>query len=314
MADHSFTGSLYVEGNVGIGTEPLSNAQLYTRSSNSLAQVLLENSNGAILKLAVDTSEVTIGTDTGITQPLTLNTNGQTRLSIASDGAISISENLSVQKALSVTGNVAIGTATTSATLNVQGTLEAKGGIFTGPLTVQDTVTIMGNVGIGTLEPQGKLDVRGAIHAGNSDIYFTKTDHRHTAFGNTAGFAAIENSANYEALMILGRAGTSQGRAVKLWDYLQVNGNLEVTGNISGRVTGIGFASASVSNGQSIPIPSGFRREECVFFAAIKYLNIAGDGGNFIANCTVDRNGKVNLTPDGRIVASGFSIAKKGGW
>lgn len=148
MADHSFTGSLYVEGNVGIGTEPLSNAQLYTRSSNSLAQVLVENSDGALLKLAVDTSGVTIGTDTGITQPLTLHTNGQPRLSIASGGAIEILEALSVQKTLSVTGNVAIGTATTPATLNVQGTLEARGATFNGSLTVQDTVTITGNVAI----------------------------------------------------------------------------------------------------------------------------------------------------------------------
>ena len=51
-----------------------------------------------------------------------------------------------------------------------------------------------GAVGIGTPAPQGKLDVRGAIRAGNSDIYFTRTDHNHTGIGNTAGFAAIENA------------------------------------------------------------------------------------------------------------------------
>lgn len=85
-----------------------------------------------------------------------------------------------------------------------------------------------GNVGIGTSDPEGKLDVRGDIRAGNSDIYFTKTDHKHTGIGNTAGYAAIENAADYDALMILGRAGTSKGRYVKLWDYLQVNGGLEI--------------------------------------------------------------------------------------
>ena len=37
--------------------------------------------------------------------------------------------------------------------------------------------------------------------------------------------AAIENARNYEALMILGRAGTSVGRKVRLWDYLEVVGN-----------------------------------------------------------------------------------------
>jgi hypothetical protein len=32
--------------------------------------------------------------------------------------------------------------------------------------------------------------------------------------------------------MILGRAGTSRGRYVRLWDYLQVNGGMDVTGNV----------------------------------------------------------------------------------
>src|SRR5678816_2108061 len=88
------------------------------------------------------------------------------------------------------------------------------------------------NVGIGTDDPKGRLDVRGDIRAGNSDLYFTKTDHDHTRAGNTVGYAAIENAANYDALMILGRAGTTHGRNVRLWDYLQVNGGMDVTGNL----------------------------------------------------------------------------------
>jgi hypothetical protein len=90
-----------------------------------------------------------------------------------------------------------------------------------------------GNVGIGTTgPPAGKLDVRGDIRAGNSDIYFTEPNHTHTGIGNTAGFAAIENAVNYDALMILGRSGTPRGRMVRLWDYLQVNGGMDVTGNV----------------------------------------------------------------------------------
>jgi hypothetical protein len=95
------------------------------------------------------------------------------------------------------------------------------------------TIDAAGNVGVGTTTPGAKLDVRGEIRAGNSDLYFTKTDHNHTGIGNTTGFAAIENAANYNALMILGRAGTPQGRAVRLWDYLQVNGPLDVTGKLT---------------------------------------------------------------------------------
>ncbi|HJQ28424.1 MAG TPA: tail fiber domain-containing protein, partial [Rubrobacter sp.] len=98
-----------------------------------------------------------------------------------------------------------------------------------------------GKVGIGTYDPQGGLDVRGDIRAGNSDIYFTRTDHNHTGIGNATGYAAIENAANYSALMILGRAGTSRGRYVRLWDYLQVNGGMDVTGYL-----GVGTASPQV--------------------------------------------------------------------
>lgn len=98
-----------------------------------------------------------------------------------------------------------------------------------------------GNVGIGTTSPGAKLEVGGDISAGNSDIYFTKTDHIHSGKGNTAGYAALENAKDYDALMILGRAGTAKGRYVRLWDYLQVNGGLDITGNV-----GIGTATPNV--------------------------------------------------------------------
>ena len=92
----------------------------------------------------------------------------------------------------------------------------------------------------------GRLWTRGAIYSGNSDLYFTKTDHKYTAIGNATGFAAIENAENYDALMILGRAGTSKGRYVRLWDYLQVNGGMDITGNV-----GIGPTSPENAEGWS---------------------------------------------------------------
>lgn len=105
-----------------------------------------------------------------------------------------------------------------------------------------------GNVGIGTTTPTGKLDVAGDIRAGNSDLYFTKTDHNHTGLGNTTGYAAIENAANYEALMIMGRAGTAKGRFVGLWDYLQVNGSMDITDKLSIGTTNPGNAKLRVAN------------------------------------------------------------------
>jgi cytoskeletal protein CcmA (bactofilin family) len=77
--------------------------------------------------------------------------------------------------------------------------------------------------GTGQVTVSGNLKVTGSLTAGGSDIYFTQTDHTHTGFGNTEGFAAIENASNHNALMILGRQ-TSTGRIIKVWDRFEVNG------------------------------------------------------------------------------------------
>ncbi len=124
----------------------------------------------------------------------------------------------------------------------------------------------------GSLEIDGNLKITGDIRAGNSDLYFTKTDHNHTAIGDATGYAAIENAANFDALMILGRAGTSKGRSVKLWDYLQVIGGMDITGNV-----GIG-----------IDDPDNYR------------LNVQGD--QYLKGSLTIQEGKVNLDSDQQII------------
>jgi H-type lectin domain/Family of unknown function (DUF6519) len=121
-----------------------------------------------------------------------------------------------------------------------------------------DHIALMpsGNVGIGTNEPKAKLDVAGGIYAGNSDLYFTRTDHNHSAIGNTKGYAAIENAKDHNALMILGRAGEAKGRTVRLWDYLEVNGALDVTGTTYSK-GGYKFGDNSVQSSATI-IKTGF--------------------------------------------------------
>lgn len=111
-----------------------------------------------------------------------------------------------------------------------------------GNLRVFGTLT-SGKVGIGTDSPQAALDVNGAIRAGNSDIYFTQTDHVHTGAGNALGMAAIENSTSHGTLMILGRTVSTSplNRSVSVWDQLMVHGALSVNGNLSvdGRISGL---------------------------------------------------------------------------
>jgi hypothetical protein len=138
-----------------------------------------------------------------------------------------------------------------------------------------NSVYLPGRVGIGTANPTGKLDVAGDIRAGNSDIYFTKTDHHHTGIGNTAGYAAIENSADHDALMILGRAGTSKGRSVKIWDYLQVNGSMDVNGALktNGNATITGTISAGNLNVSSTINANNLNVSRTI---SAKNLNVTG--------------------------------------
>jgi hypothetical protein len=184
----------------------------------------------------------------------------------------------------------------------------AAGGDFSSVATPL-TMNPGGNVGIGTTSPQGKLDVRGDIRAGNSDIYFTQPNHNHTGIGNAAGFAAIENAADYGALMILGRAGTSRGRMVRLWDYLQVNGGMDVTGNVE-------FLSTSnpirVSSGwTAFPDPVTNKAEISNDIGTYKTLMIVGN-----RSAGLGRRVSVwdRLEVNGTLVVTGNAFKPGGGW
>jgi cytoskeletal protein CcmA (bactofilin family) len=151
---------------------------------------------------------------------------GNTRLFLDAAGNLGVGTNQPQAKL-----HVAGGGARLDGPLTVAGASTLSGAVSaSGTLTVGGEFTASNRVTLGRADGSTELVVRGALQAAHSDIYFTKTDHQHTAFGNTTGFAAIENASNpYNALMILGRQ-TATGRMVKLWDYLQVNGNLHVSG------------------------------------------------------------------------------------
>lgn len=115
-----------------------------------------------------------------------------------------------------------------------------------------------GNVRMGkSLDVAGKIKAGLAIEAGNSDIYFTKTDHVFTAAADVAGKAAIENSSNYNGLMILGRT-TAAGRIVRMWDRIGVGGNDKSTVaaplDVKGEIRGMPWRSAEYKWTESKPV------------------------------------------------------------
>ncbi len=135
-------------------------------------------------------------------------------------------------------------------------------------LTTQNTILTRdgGNLSVGNGAATSKLHVFGnsnitgnAIVAGsssqgqtyltNSDMYFNNTGHSHTSIGNAWGNAAIENASNFNTLMILGRSGGLGGvRSVSIWDRLDVNGDLYVTGNIMNVCSRVGYSVGGTVN------------------------------------------------------------------
>jgi predicted acyltransferase (DUF342 family) len=244
-------------------------------------------------------------------------TNATVRLSITNSGNVSIGSS-SAPGSLTINGALTVGSLAAPASLAVNGTTTT-----TGALTVGANLTVSGNVKIGTGTPADKLDVAGSLRilTDSNPIRFTSS---------WSGFPdAVTNQAEisndtgtYKTLMIIGNKSADVGRRVSIWDRLEVNGDLLVTGNISGKLTGIGIAIATLSDNQAIPIPSGFTKAECVFFAYVKsLLNTSA----IPFNCLVE-NGVVRLVREafvtsgtrtpitGGIFATGIALAKKGGW
>jgi hypothetical protein len=88
-----------------------------------------------------------------------------------------------------------------------------------------------GNIGMGTGAPADKLDVAGAIRilTASNPIRFTSA---WSAFPDPALDRAeiCNDTGTYKTLMIVGNRSGGVGRRVSVWDVLDVNGNLNVTG------------------------------------------------------------------------------------
>jgi hypothetical protein len=116
-------------------------------------------------------------------------------------------------------------------------------------LDVVGDARVSASLTAGSADVTGSLTAGGDLNLGNSALYFTKTDHDHSGTGNAMGYAAIENSKNYSALMILGRTistekptaepPTKLKRVVGMWDRVGIGtGNPQAPLDVAGEIRG----------------------------------------------------------------------------
>jgi hypothetical protein len=83
----------------------------------------------------------------------------------------------------------------------------------------------------------------------------------------------------------------------------------------SNTIPDIGIAVTDfLQHGQSVPIPTGFQKSDCIFYVALKYLLIEPNLGRQVLLCHMGEDGIVRMSDPGRVSAIGIAIAKKGGW
>ncbi len=235
MADYE---TLSVSDKVGIGTEsPL--AQLHIASSTSTPSQAFLESGGALLKITVDSSGASIGTDNAF--PFKILTDNSSRLSITDDGKVGIGTTTTPTERLEVNGNVKAnsffgngadldgivkkaGDNTMTGSLTINNNLTVNGAIATPQLTVkeqgitfvnrdndgvEETALVIqgnGNIGIGTTEFTEKLAVAGKVKATDLEV----------SSAIAASTLTVTGDANIDG-------------------NLKIDGNLEVMGDVTAR-------------------------------------------------------------------------------
>jgi len=227
-------------GRVGIGTLT-PGAKLEINDGDLVLKAAADDAGDIVFQNAAGVQKARIFSDPTPGAGLSLAVGDNTaRLSINAAGNVAIGANVEAKRTLHVEGHEVHSGGPTGgfsfSSRNVGSFVESGAGGARWVWYATDGVARLWSAGADrfTVKTNGELATLGPIFAGNSDIYFTETNHTHTGIGNAVGSAAIENASNFGALMLLGRSVQTPGlrRVVKLWDFLEVNGDLTVTGTM----------------------------------------------------------------------------------
>jgi len=131
-----------------------------------------------------------------------------------------------------------------------------------------------GNVGIGTNNPQDDLDVGGNLRilTNSNPIRFTSA---WSGFPDSKpNQAEISNDTkDFKTLMIIGNKSAGGIRKVSVWDYLQINGGMDITGNV-----GIGTTTPTAK--LHVFTPGNFGGNVKLFPTSGQGLDFSYDGGD----------------------------------
>jgi hypothetical protein len=175
-----------------------------------------------------------------------------------------------------------------------RGGKHADGELDPGGGTVQMVLDPGGNLGIGTAKPQDRLDVAGGARllTGSNPLRFTSAWSGFTDGGPNQ--AEISNdTGSFKTLMLVGnKSGDGKTRKVSVWDRLEVNGSLEVTGRLT--------PSAGNGEGAGIlfpPDPAGGSGDR----AWLRYYPRQGEAMTLEMGTSNDGDDHIALMPSGNV-------------
>ena len=81
-----------------------------------------------------------------------------------------------------------------------------------GSQNITNNLSVNGNTTLRGTRINGRLVSTDQLRMNGNGIVFDNVNSNHTGWGNTDGYACIENGKNYNSLMILGRSGFQRTR------------------------------------------------------------------------------------------------------